>query len=157
MIPRAVVERLAEVAHELWRHQMIENGWHYAVSYDAGARCHDALVPFEKLGPVDRREALLAARALAPTVVAQLDYARGDDREFTADDIAEGQLVTLSAGGHFEGHDVPPTGRIIAWEPDDEEAPFLKCVRVRWSTGDVTEHPPALRELRRLSALPGRS
>lgn len=150
-----LLERLAEAAHELWRDTMLGNGWRPADRYDEAEHLHDALVPFCELLPLDRREALLAARSLADQVVAEIAYQRGDDREFTVLDVVAGQPVTLSDGGRFEGEPRESLGEVISWEAEPE-SPFLSLIRVKWNSGDITEHAPSLRELRRVKPRPPR-
>lgn len=147
---RATLERLAAAAHAVWCEQMQDNGWWRGEAYAESEMVHDALAPFEKLGELDRRDAVDAAERLVQQVMLEFSYPRGADREFTARDIAEGQRVRLCDAGRIAGAgEGPYYGRVVAWEQVPNSV-LLKSITVRWDSGDVVEHVPSLRDLIRI-------
>jgi hypothetical protein len=146
-------ERLAGIAHDLWREDLERRGWRPG-RYDPGAKTHDALVPFDCLGKHDRRQALLGIQALEleQELIDSIWYERGPARCFTAEEMCEGFPVTTNPEGiaretHPSADRPAETGEVIGWEIDDEG--WLCAVAVRWSDGSISEHHPAARELRR--------
>lgn len=140
---------VAAVAHRCWCDRMAAHGWRYGPRYDEGERTHDALRPFEALDRHDRRLTLAAVRSmeLARLLAAAVDYPRGPDREFTVEEMRAGLPVAMiPAPGEEEA--VADRGLVESWETDEEGD--LRLIRVRWPGGEVSEHHPAAREVRRL-------
>jgi hypothetical protein len=50
----ALVERLAENAHEVWARRRLNEGWRYGPTRDDEARRHPCLVPYGELSEPDR-------------------------------------------------------------------------------------------------------
>ena len=153
-------ERLAEIAHDLWRDCMEAEGWRYGPGYDPGRRTHDALVPFRRLDQHDRRQALLgiAALQIEDELRGSVWYERGPDRLLTLEEMSEGLRVASSpwSTGHptheetgevREAGEIGEVGQVIAWDTDDQG--WLCSVTVRWPDGSTSTHHPADRELTR--------
>lgn len=150
------IVRIAILAHELWCDSMEQQGWAYAPAFDAASRRHDALVPFERLDPRDRRQALLGAEALdlLPTLVESIWYERGPARLFCAGEMREGLGVGWNTEHCEPGPDAPPEpGRVVCWNTDSRG--LLCSITVAWADGTHSEHDPEARELRRLDDPPG--
>lgn len=96
MATAALVERLASIIHDLWRESLADDGWTYSGTFSEEARTHDALVPFASLAPLDRRDMIELAQTWADTLVAEVEYQRGDDREFAASELVQGMPVGWS-------------------------------------------------------------
>lgn len=144
----STVIELAAVAHRLWCEDMVTDGWRHGPRFDEAERTHDALVPFDQLGRHDRRHAVLAVECsgIAERLADLIDHPRGPDREFTTEEMRTELPVTLSPR---QGEAAPAErGAIVSWETD--EGGDLRLIRVRWSDGDLSEHHPAARELRRV-------
>ncbi len=140
---------VAAAAHRWWCDHMAADGWRYGPRYDEAARTHDALRPFEALDRHDRRLALNAVRAmdLARLLAGAVDYPRGPDREFTVEEMRAGLPVAMvPTPGEEEAE--ADRGVVESWETDAEGD--LRLIRVRWPDGEVSEHHPAARELRRV-------
>lgn len=141
---------LAHLAHDLWRRRMRRKGWRYGPSFDEGRKTHDAMVPFDALSRHDRSMVIEAVRALdiEPLLERAVDHDRGPEREFSAEEMAVGLRVGWAGGIRFEDpSEAEMTGEIVGWELEGED---LALIRVRWSDGEVQEHLPAERDLRRL-------
>lgn len=145
-----ITGEVAAVAHRCWCEAMARSGWRPG-PYDERARTHDALRPFGSLDPEDRRLALEAIRDLGLVRVLEeaMDYPRGPDRRFAASEMRAGLPVAIvpapgapicAAGGD--------RGVIESWELDADGA--LRLIRVRWPGGELSEHAPEARELRRV-------
>ena len=137
-----LLRRVAEVAHECWREQMLSDGWSYGSAYASRLKRHDALLPFGELAERDQREALLCARAenLAAILARAIEHPRGPDRPFFLDEMREGRRVVLAHSPQ------PKLGSIVSWEAADGE---LVMIRVRWDDGGVDEFNPWLQALAR--------
>lgn len=144
----SALDRLAEIAHDLWRDRMERAGWAHGPAYDPDAKHHDALRPFARLDARDKERALVGVRALdcLDQLADAIDYQRGANREFTLDDMREGLAVVHNdpAGPATLAPDEP--GRIVEWKTD---AGRLRSICVRWADGSTSEHHPAAGELRR--------
>lgn len=149
MISTPVLEQFAAAVHAVWCDHMQRKGWRRGHEHSAEERTHDAMAPFPELGALDRRNALDAAERLVAPALAEVAFPRGDDREFTADDISVGVPVTVTANVIIEGVEEPYTGRVVSWEREPD-SPLLKSIVVKWNNGVETEHIPSLRDLRRL-------
>jgi hypothetical protein len=149
MVPALAIEGLAAAAHMVWCSAMERDGWRGGERFSPAEKIHDAIAPFQKLHPLDRRTAIDAAERLAYQVMQELNYPRGADREFTADDIRVGQKVKLTRGSHRSGAADDSFGRVTSWE-GEPDSPILRTVRVAWDDGEVTEHIPSLRDLQRI-------
>lgn len=144
------ITRLTEIAHDLWRDLMEQRGWTFGPEHDAGAKRHDALVPFSQLGAPDRRQALLGITAmeLLEDLADAIRYERGPARLFLAEEMHEGCAVGWNTEHCEPGPDAPPEpGRVVAWQVRDG---LLRSVTVEWADGSRSEHDPEARELRRL-------
>ncbi|MFN0133903.1 MAG: hypothetical protein ACKVW3_15410 [Phycisphaerales bacterium] len=142
-----LIEQAAAVAHEAWRSHMEHEGWRSG-PYDAAARTHDALVPFERLDPRDHRRACVAieAEGAVEWLAGLVRYTRGPGREFAAHELKPGLPVVLGAPGG-EGSAGNEVGRVESWDLDHSGA--LRVIRVRWPNGAQSEHFPAEQDLRR--------
>lgn len=149
MFPFAVLEQLANAAHVVWCTAMQAQGWSGGERFDEAAMLHDGLRPFAELGALDRRNAIHAAERMVQTVLSEYQLPRGDDQEFTAEDIQLGQPVKLVPGSHRPGSSDEEVGRIMSWECEPGSV-LLHSITVEWGDGDITEHIPALRDLRRI-------
>lgn len=140
-----VSEKLADAAHEAWRIRMLAEGWKLGTVFDRQALVHDALVPFSKLDDEDRWTAIqiVEGMRLEERLAQAIEYSRGADRILMASEMRVG-LVVQSA---FD----PEQGTVVSWETNPRTG-RLEIVRVEWSDGEVTEHAPAERELKRVEA-----
>jgi hypothetical protein len=141
------IERLASAAHEFWCVRMLEQGWQAGATWDQAARIHDALVPFEQLGHDDRWTAIESVEALqlVDSLVAVLEYPRGQERPLTTQDMAAGRPVISTAAEGLGSH--PWHGRIVDWAVHPRSR-RLQWVRVEWENGRITTHSPLEHELR---------
>ncbi|CAG1010346.1 hypothetical protein PHYC_03834 [Phycisphaerales bacterium] len=130
---------LAPMMHEMWRTKMLAEGWRYGPAYDEAAKTHDALVPFEQLHPTDRVWTRTGLEDYAEILLREVEYPRGDDREFRPEEMRVGLPVV--------GSDLESKGTVQAWiaTPDG----CLESITVRWDDGEVTEHCPASGEVLR--------
>ncbi len=140
---------VAAAAHRCWCDHMAAHGWRYGPRYDEAARTHDALRPFEALDRHDRRLTLAAVRAteLVRLLAAAVDYPRGPDREFTVEEMRVGLPVAMVPAPGEEAAE-GERGVVESWETDKEGE--LRLIRVRWPEGELSEHYPGARELRRV-------
>lgn len=151
----ALLHLLAAVAHQLWCEGMTGTGWKAGPAYNEAAREHDAIVPFAHLSPVDQKDLLRVARDHAGPLVRSIDYPRGPDREFSADEMRVGLPVGWAE--HVASDDpsvdlAAELGTVVEWECSPPPVQrTLKRIRVRWPGGDVRDHIPCLRELRRVT------
>ncbi|MCW5775670.1 MAG: hypothetical protein KIS87_04390 [Phycisphaeraceae bacterium] len=144
------LDRLAEIAHDLWRDRMHALGWRCAPTYDERERRHDALVPFQELGEDDRRETIdgVAALELRECLADAVRYDRGPEAPLRLRELRHGLPVGWSEAERRNAIDLPPEpGRIVGW---DAQRGRLAWVEVEWSDGARTQHVPEERELRRL-------
>jgi hypothetical protein len=134
--------RLARVAHEYWCERMIAEGWRPGPAFHAESRTHDAIVPFDELGPIDRRSVYLGVLAAdcADEIRKVVDYSRGRDRELGVLDMANGQAVT-----HADAPD--ERGIIVAWAEDEAFPGALKTITVKWDSGETHQYAAAEREI----------
>jgi len=149
------IDCLAKLAHDLWRDRMEQDGWTSGSVYDPASKRHDALVPFERLGAPDRRQALLGVTALnlLPELAGSIWYERGPARLLQASEMREGLALGWNTEDCPVGPGTPPEpGRVVAWRTDREGV--LRSVTVVWSDGGRSEHDPEDRELRRLCDAP---
>lgn len=148
MAPSPTILKLAAIAHELWREQMLRDGWKHGPAFDRERRTHDALVPFERLSPQDRRHACLGIECaeLERQLVFTIVYQRGPDREFAAEELRPGLEVGLCDPAQPDGLS-GIRGVVERWQAD---AQGELVIFVRWSTGELSEHLACERELVRL-------
>lgn len=139
MTDAEALNKIARLAHELWCERLRREGWRPG-PFDAAAKTHDALVPFEQLHPADARSTRAGVEALdIPALLEQaVDYPRGPDREFIPEELRQGLVVESSDGAC--------RGQVESWTIS---AGALTNIRVRWSDGEVIDHFPPERELRR--------
>ena len=57
-------DRLARIEHRRWMADRIDHGWRHAPTRDDAARRHPCLVPWERLGEMERSKDLEAIRVL---------------------------------------------------------------------------------------------
>lgn len=143
---------IAKVAHECWQRRLVEEGWRSGDRHDEVARVHDALRPFDELSAFDRHAIALACRCegFAHTLAdaAERMLFRGPQREFTTDDIHEGdRVLSVSCDGTFG----PEAGEILSWEVADPVLGRLDVIRVQWDDGTVGEYAAAERAIARAS------
>lgn len=155
MAADATTRELAKLAHTLWCREMAARGWKHGDSFDAEQRTHDALVPFDRLNIHDQNNAIAIVRSeeIEERLAHAMDYPRGPDRPFTPEEMRVGLPVGWAASVKFKepGPNSPADiGTVVAWEVDADSGE-LSLIRVRWPGGDIYEHYPSLRDLRRLS------
>ena len=146
---------IATLAHELWCQCMTRQGWRGAATCDESLRTHDALVPFMNLSAVDRKNLLLLVSENIQQLLDDIEFPRGPEREFGADEMREGLRVgwarRVTTDDPHRDLD-SEVGTVVDWEacphPDQQ---LLRLIRVRWSDGLTREHLPMERDLRRLS------
>lgn len=145
-----VLDTLTRLAHEYWRRRMGAAGWRPGRRYDEAQRTHDALVPFDELSAHDRRLARVAVRAreIEPLLEDAVDHDRGPEREFAPEEMKVGLPVAWARNLRFDDPAIAAlTGEIVSWEVGADGG--LSLIRVRWADGEVSEHLPSERELRR--------
>jgi len=153
-----LLERLAATIHDLWREGLARRGWKVAQEFSENARTHDAMVPFDRLSPGDRQEVLQLAQTWADKLADEVEHPRGDDREFTKEEIFVGMPVAWADRMRLTYTDparrgTDPSGVIgyvTAWTVSEDGA-SLESIKVAWPDDYVSEHLPVMRELRRLS------
>ena len=149
---------LASIAHRLWCAAMRQCGWRHGSRYDAGRKLHDALVPFEQLDPDTRHDLCQAVEheELSQRLIELVRHDRGPARVLRAGEMRAGARVALADDEPEAGGTAPARqGTIMEWEVDPREG-VLQLVRVRWDSGEVTEHFPPECELRRVGDWPER-
>ncbi len=151
----AITCDLARAAHALWCRRMIAGGWKYGESFDPEQRTHDALVPFDRLNVHDQNSAILTIRTerVEEILCRAIDYPRGPDRPFTPEEMRVGLPVGWAATVTSKDplRDIPrEIGTVDSWELD-ADGQELSLIRVRWPGGDIFEHYPSQRDLRRLT------
>lgn len=140
--PQTLIFKLARLAHETWCERMLEDGWRPGATFDPGVRIHDALVPFEQLGPIDRRSAYLriVVAEIAGEVENACQYSRGPTRELSVADMRIGLRVRL--------YDSPSEiDTVVSWEEDHRFRGALNTIRVCWDSGELVDHAAPEREL----------
>jgi hypothetical protein len=144
---RDLVDRLASVAHDLWRRQAEEDGWRHG-PYSEQARTHDALVPYDQLSEFDRHRLRISIECLEleDELRRSVDHDRGPSREFCQDELRVGLLVQLT--GPFGEGPVEAEGTVENWEPGPDGS--LEVIRVRFTDDDCIEYYPSQCELRRV-------
>ena len=140
---------LAALAHQVWVDQMMEKGWRHGAVYDAEAKTHDALVPFERLDATDQWTAFVAIHCsgMARTLREAVEYPRGPERILRPEDLREGLAVRIV--GHPSELTGGPAdvGRVSGWTVDPSTG-CVSIVMVRWADGEETRHFPVERDLR---------
>jgi len=136
---------LAALAHRLWCERMAALGWRSGPTYDEERRTHDALVPFEELGPVDQRSTALGVPGTE--IVEMLrdipGYTRGVSREFALQELRFGLHVTFTGNRREQG-------TVESWEADPDWPGCVRSITVRWESGEVIVHPAAECEVARV-------
>lgn len=145
---------LASIAHRLWSGQMIRQGWRYGSEHDEERHVHDALVDFDQLGKRDRQHGIRAMEALdlESTLVNAIEYQRGPEREFMAEEMVQDLEVGWAKHVQPEdpSHDLSTErGQIESWEINSETGDLTK-IFVRWQDGSLIEHYPSECDLRRI-------
>lgn len=132
---------LATLAHRLWCESMRRSGWRYGPAFDEDARTHDAMVPFDQLAPHEARSTRMAivSETIEEHLLALMEYPRGPDREFAADEMRVGLVV--------EDSDTGEPGIVQSWTFAVDGA--LDLIVVRWADGEETEIFPPERSIRR--------
>jgi hypothetical protein len=127
---------------------MEAEGWRHGPEFDECARRHDALALFESLDRRDRRSALIGVLAdeLEQRLAGAIVYERGPDREMLIEEMEPGLRVGLG-GARMAAEEREVLGRILDWRTGADGE--LAEIRVKWDDGEVTDHHPADRELRR--------
>jgi hypothetical protein len=144
--PRQVELDLAAIAHRLWCEEMISEGWRPG-PFDLDKHTHDALVAFDQLGVIDRHNTVVGVDSLeiVEHLRSVVEYPRGDDREFAAEELSVGLRVAFAdEPGIF--------GTVEAWEEDPQWPGCLRTITVQWDSGERNVHAAAERELRRVNA-----
>ncbi|MDQ7014623.1 MAG: RyR domain-containing protein [Planctomycetota bacterium] len=145
------IDRLAELAHDLWRDRMEQSGWSCATDFNPRTKHHDALVPFGELQPHDHQQAVLGVQAMdcLQQLADSIDYQRGPDRVFILGEMREGLRVVHNDPSEPSRARPTPNepGHIIEWKSETGQ---LRSICVRWADGSTSEHHPAAGELRRL-------
>lgn len=143
---QALIWKLARIAHETWCDRMIQDGWRAGTEFDANARTHDALVPFDQLDAIDRRSTYLgiATADIASEIEKACQYTRSEPRELGTCDMHVGLRVRSC--------DTPTEiGTVESWEEDRNFPGTLNSIRVRWDSGEVVDHAAPEREFRPLT------
>lgn len=132
---------------------MIREGWRCGATFDPAEKVHDALVPFPELTRYDRcaLRTAIEAEDVEARLGALVDYPRGDDRPFGAEEMRAGLEVGLAADLDGAGSE---RGRVVEWALTPEGC--LDEITVRWEDGTVSRHCPSERDLRRPRS-PGRA
>lgn len=152
MAADAITRDLARIAHALWCRKMVACGWMYGETFSPEKRTHDALVPFDRLSLHDQNNAVLIIQSegFESKLERAIDYPRGPDRQFIPSEMRVGLPVGWAAGVKLADPLRDPSteiGTIDSWEIKSGE---LSVIRVRWPGGELLEHIPSLRDLRRL-------
>lgn len=158
MASSELLERLAATIHDLWREGLAREGWKAAGQFSEEARTHDAMVPFNQLDAGDRQEVLLLAQTWADKLAGEVEHPRGDDREFTKEEMvvgmpvawAERMRVTYTDPARRGTDPSDVIGHVTGWTVSHDGA-TLESIRVAWPDDYVSEHLPVMRELRRVS------
>lgn len=139
-----IIDELAALAHALWCAHMAREGWRYGPAFDHDARTHDALVPFHQLQPHDARStrAGIMAEEIERQLLELVEYPRGVDREFAANEMRVGLVVE-------DVHTGAP-GSVSSWTVGADGA--LISIMVQWADGEETEVFPPERTIRRRKA-----
>jgi hypothetical protein len=154
MSPQTPRELFSCACHALWSEAMVQQGWTYGPQLDAAAKKHPALAPFEELCLLDRRVAHDQSDNLARELLRDfgMDRERGTSREFTADELREGERVAFRAKDKHELDPPVITGTIVWWELEADPR-FVHTIRVRWDDGEEVDYAPTECELTRLAEL----
>ena len=146
-------ERIAVLAHDLWRKKMARDGWTPGPEYDPETKRHDAMVPFDALGKYDRRQTFIGVEAecLERTLSDTIYYERGPGRLFTAEEMRVGFPVESN------NERMPPEtpvekGRVVDWQVGEDG--ILRSITVAWDDGTRDEYDPEARELSRAEEPP---
>lgn len=155
MATDAITRDLARAAHALWCRKMVACGWTYGEVFDQEQCTHDALVPFDRLNIHDQNNAivLIQSEEIEERLARLLDYPRGPDRPFTPEEMRVGLPVGWATSVKFTDplrNAADEVGTVMSWQVD-EATGELSVIRIRWPGGDVNEHYPSQRDLRRLS------
>lgn len=149
-IPEHLRQQVACAAHAVWHQLLLNEGWTSGDRFDAEAKVHPGLRPFDQLPPFQRD--LIADWVDGEDVVRSLrsavDCAMGD-RELRAEDMAVGALVRLLRNDPTEPIDPEDdyVGRIVGWTLRRPEFGRLESIKVSWPDGDVEEYSPGDLEL----------
>ncbi|MBX3377507.1 MAG: hypothetical protein KF678_10955 [Phycisphaeraceae bacterium] len=143
---------LARLAHHFWCRKMLRGGWTYADRYNAAMRTHDALQPFDRLDARDQRtvQLIVTAEGFADQMADVVDYPRGPNRPWTAEELHPGFKVGWAPHIRLpEGEASAQVGVVESWEVDPVSRELVQ-LSVRWPSGDLTEHLPDEGDLIRL-------
>lgn len=127
---------------------MTKTGWRAGVTFDELRRTHDALVPFENLGPDDQWTAveILEALDMGPRLAEPIVYPRGDLAPLRTRDMAVG--VTVESADREQATGRPVLGSVVSWTTYQRSG-RLNTVTVRWADGEITSHAALAGEVRR--------
>jgi hypothetical protein len=130
--------QVAAAAHRCWCKKMLEAGWRPGKIYDATAKTHDRLVPFEKLTAFDQSQARLwvEIEELVDRLAESMRFAMSQ-RELSANDIFVGMRVRIGDPERLE------FGRIVSWDIADKATGSLEMILVEMDDGSVLDFIPA--------------
>jgi hypothetical protein len=144
---RDLLDRVAAVAHDLWRREMEQAGWEFGPAFSEARRTHDAMVPYEQLKPFDQHRLRIgiACLELDRQLLESVDHDRGPSREFQVSELKVGEPVQLT--GPFGDGPVEAEGFVTGWVPGPDGS--VESISVQFTDGDAVEYLPCQRELRR--------
>jgi len=149
-IPEHLREQVARAAHAVWHQLLLNEGWTSGDRFDAEAKVHPGLRPFDQLSPFQRD--LIADWVDDEDVGSSLRSAVACamlDRELRAADMTVGALVRLLRDDPTEPIDPEDdyVGRIVEWTLRRPEIGRLESIKVSWPGGEMQEYPPGDLEL----------
>lgn len=146
-------QALAIIGHQLWCEQARAEGWTPGSVFDPVAKIHDQLVPFEQLDKADQDATRLAIETneIARQAVLAVEVERAADRPLRPREMRQGLRVgwAYNIQPQTDSRGAPLVGMVDSWERDSATGELV-LVRVRWCTGELTEHHPEERDLERL-------
>jgi hypothetical protein len=79
-----LLDRIASVAHDLWRRNLERQGWRLGPVFNGEQRIHDAMVPYSNLSPFDQREVRIGVECLELDrgLLRSVEHVHGPSREF---------------------------------------------------------------------------
>lgn len=130
-------DAIAAVAHRCWCKRMLEDGWRPGKIFDAEAKIHDEIRPYDQLSAFCR--AKLRRQVGWDELDKDLAKSAADALmcpEFSAHDLYVGMRV------RFVDDPAGDIGRVIGWEGIDEETGMIESITVEWPNGEVVEYAP---------------
>jgi len=145
-IPEQLREEVARCAHAIWRERMIEQGWKAGPAYDADAKVHDGLQPFDEL-PAFRRDLIadwIDADEMAADLFRVVESAM-EDNELSAADVEVGASVRLSRPDPTQPIDAEDDyiGRVVECSIRRPDFGRLDTIKVQWPDGEIMEYGPS--------------